>query len=198
MGVIVAANLLLLLVSCRKQSDPISSLNTASRKTDKNLLAKFPPQNQRLIYNLLTATEKSDLWAYHLVEGCAQINANKVQKQFIESLVSRFTADFFNQTILNEGYSIIKLSQEANKLFTKDEYVYLFFTLEANYKTFLTNYHREGDQEQDFGSLDKSKCGCSTKSDFCTGVLHCAPADCITSSAGCGFLFFFSCNGICS
>jgi hypothetical protein len=191
--------LALLLLSCQKEKPiddgPPPDIPTA-RTTAKNLLAKFPPQNKRLIYNLLTATEKSDLWYYHLLEAIPQINATKAQRQYIDLLLHQLTPAFFERDNKLANATIDKLSQEVPKLFSKEQFIYLFYSLDdAHYVDFLSAYYQL-DAEDTPNDLAKN-CGCSKESDFCSGILKCQSADCEPTSSGCGFLWQYGCNGTC-
>jgi hypothetical protein len=200
-GVVIWISLVTtILLSCQKETPPTDFSNPShQRTTPKNLLAKFPPQNQRLIYNLLTPTEKSDLWAYHLVDAKKQLNIDKAQNEFLESVIEKLTPVFFEQSLEHISTILDNLQQRAISLFTKETYTYLFFTLDNSYQDFSTAYNSESvlvNPDTDPPKLPD--CKCSTKSDFCSGILKCTATDeCKTTSAGCGFFFFYSCSGNC-
>lgn len=198
MGVsIFCISLAISLLGCQKENKPSSYFdNTALRTTPKNLLAKFPPKNQRLIYSLLTATEKSDLWVYHLTDAIKEINANKVQQYYLQSLLPQLNDTFFSLPEEAASATIEAIKQQARSLFTKEQILYLFFTLDASYTDFLAAYNRVDEIGQP--DADKPDCGCSTKSDFCSSVLRCEISNCKTTDEGCGFLFLFACNGLCN
>jgi hypothetical protein len=189
----IGISLAFLLISCTK-----TKLSTDDTHTNGN--KRFSARNlsidqQKQIYIVLSPSEKCAEWKNHLNEYLfsGHYSFNRTQLAFLQELRDVLSPSFFeeNFTPASTQEIIDAYRDEAKLLFAKPVARNLFGSL-----TSVMDLRDDGPQEQ---YLDAAgSCNCNSMSDFCWGFSDCTvPLDKCQVRSNCGFLWKYSCDGLC-
>lgn len=204
------------LVSCSKNENNAQFLNREN-PIDKELLNVIENSEnnvaiQKLSFRTLTSNEKEALWKIQ-IDYYLSSELNDNQKDVLRKL-----KDFISSETFESRYSpdILKnfsdkWTGEAKKFFSSD----LIRTIvsEIHTKEYCEDYVIASKNPANPRSVTLSAqsqaamvspnvvvpdCACSTSSDYCGSYALCSSTwrSC-TSTSGCGFLWLYTCNGLC-
>lgn len=211
---IVAILVLFLISSCIKNNDQL--LINESKVT--SALAMNAKEDRKIAFRLLNAAEKAEVWKKHLTECAKDKTFSNNQKDFILSLIPVLNGELFAK-IPQKGESnsqLDNLQNQAKKLFKDYEISWLFFDISMEKPVFMTIPEEikerllAGIEERkrliNLGTRVPQTCQCSGADDWCGGfqgasgciaiMQDCSGGGC-TSSGGCGWWLWSSCDGTC-
>ena len=142
-------------------------------------------QKKREQYIKYTPIQKLKYWKQRLNQVDKLTSLTPIQIHFCTQIEQTLTLSFFE----NPPYHNLDfLTNKVISVLGKEKTAYLFASMASS--------------EEEYDLIQKSEtmpnCKCSTKSNFCSGVLKCTASDeCSSTSAGCGFFFLYSCSGNC-
>jgi hypothetical protein len=138
-------------------------------------------------YKKYTPIQKLQYWKQRLNQADKLTSLTPTQRHICIQIERTLTLSLFKNPFY---YNLDSLTNKVISVLGKEKTAYLF----ASMATTEEEYHLIDPPHP----TSKPECKCSTKSDFCSGVYKCTATDeCKTTSAGCGFFFFYSCSGNC-
>ena len=172
--------------------------NDTNRLQDFRLsLARLSLGEQKSIFNVLPATFKAALWQDRLKEGIKMIS-DEHQEGFLLDVLINVTPEAYSdpETTLNCQQKLIDAAEKAQEVFDDpDWYGRLITTL--------------GDGPYPSTAVVKTtglaKCTCSSAfsggirgSNDCAALTECKAGGCIPSTRGCGAIWLYSCDVLCT
>lgn len=188
----IAFTLTILLVACAKEQPQTTRVAEQFKRVDQI-------EDERLLFSLLTAREKTDLASQHL-DFCADYyDFTEMQRNALETIKSRLIAVYSSDDPENAPETAAILL-DVNQYFSS-------LTEEQRLVTFSSMVvDEEGVQGMIASTGSDSNasinCNCSSSSNFCSSswgpsILCDKTSKCGKSSWGCGTLWLYSCNGKC-
>lgn len=181
--------LLVTLISVFSACKKTNGFNNHSEASKSVLdMSAYSPQEKRVIYNLLSETEKCNMWKTHLVHCLVTEARFPSQRQFIQEMIDYLTPSFFSHKVTSEeNLKLGTFRARCIELFGFTKSVYILNSLD--------NIDTEEPATNSFES--GQVCDCSIESDWCSGFTSCRAVTCTAKEDGCGTFWHYSCNGIC-
>lgn len=186
----------LLIFSCSENEKNIEIQNVDLNKINQVVVTKNQNE-QKILYSMLNKDEKFTLWNNKLNKIVTSNLLNENQKKLIKNFLNNLESKHFIENSDDElHFKTIYIPQYLETLkenFTTNQIGYIFYT---------TSYSTEISYEDDGGA--KKNCDCNR-----TSMVSCVwlnNSSCINNEAGtacketfssCGFMWAYTCNGIC-
>ncbi len=176
--------------SCNKEKNP----NSGALESFSKLKS---PAEQRLAFNLLTASEREILVSSH-IDFCLSFFDLTSSQKFVLNEAKKNVPSFFQKTSREENKELLSLEMQISKHFSMVDSQ----TKELIFSTMVLS-------EEDVDNWNKlavpppvysGDCTCSTSSDYCSrngSGVKCLQGGCGASKWGCGTLWAYACGGMC-
>jgi hypothetical protein len=179
----------------------ITSLLIANEGNPKELhLESFANKSihqRKVLYTEQSPSVQSRLWKQQLEASLFTEDLDDIQIDFILYVSSLIENGLLMHDKSDSLYdlkvekTVANLEEKAVELFPKDQLIRIFVSLGGPDTDHLDTHQ----------SSKLDACQCSTESDFCGLFSNCiryGPFICFVTPAGCGFLWRYGCNGLCS
>lgn len=187
---------MLFLLSCSKSNNQIESNTKLNDELVSEVISMNNVSAQKLSYSLLNKNERFFIWRNHFKNIVESGILTGEQAIIVKEFSTLLTDDVFDEkqgiNFLNQSH-VVELLYQAKKVFSPELMQVTFNEINPVSKDEiialeLSNSSGGGDY-----------CNCSSESNYCFGRNpSCRSNGCINTTAGCGTLFIYSCNGQCT
>jgi len=160
-------------------------------------------------YNQIPPSMKLIIWKTRITNSEKLCDLNSDQREFTDSVANILSISMFESMTVATDLIMHKITERSIQLLGKPKAAFLFTTLGNSFDEYkYKNYVQQDTIKPDTTRLIKKEsksgksggnngtCNCSTKSDFCTGLMVCTENYCSVRE-GCGLFWLYYCDGTC-
>jgi hypothetical protein len=196
------------LSACSKSA---SDLNDVDESAISSVMSMPNESQMRVAYELLKPNEKLVIWKRHIDFFLNEKQMTFEQRNFVQEFRNRWLVlGLFNgdNEVLNKYLKELpKIKEQAQLILGIPDAYALLVDLPSDrrfYKNVANKFlikstmsTSESQVEEPIDSFGDNDCKCSKTDSYCNAG-NCRDNGCKTSSMGCGTLWLFTCNGVCS
>lgn len=187
-----AIALVVVLVACGKEQPRSSQVVEHFKRVDQ-------VDDERILFDLLTANEKAALAAEHLDFCINYYQLSQAQVAVLESIQSQLLA-VYQMADAENSAEVASIELDVNQYFsslTEEQRQVIFHSMVVDEEGVQRMIANSGSD-----SNATTNCNCSSSSNYCSSswgpsILCDKTNKCGKTSWGCGTLWFYSCNGKC-
>lgn len=199
---IAALVIIFLFSSCSKNADSVDQIDESALKT---VMSSKDDSQMRIAYELLKPVEKQELWNRHIRYFIQSRELTSEQLSFVMEFKKQWIVrNLFenNSTVLiNYTKALPQIKEKAQSILGVPDAFALLIDLPSDRQYYNNTagiiQQRTNNVEETEELEGKNDCKCSRTDSYCN-VGNCRDNGCTTSNLGCGTLWLFSCNGVCS